>query len=134
MQSTGQTSTHAVSFVAMHGSQMIYAIVKAGTRPDMHTYDTRDMAGLKGPACLVAALLSCNPALTALFTPRHAQTGQYEVCTTPEPLSDVARAGWTVGAPEDASPLDAFGAAGSYDRSALARLYGGTRPRLIRGW
>ncbi|HEV3139494.1 MAG TPA: hypothetical protein VGY57_03205, partial [Vicinamibacterales bacterium] len=31
-------------------------------------------------------------------------------------------------------PLDAFGSAGRYDRSALARAYGGTRARVARGW
>jgi hypothetical protein len=31
-------------------------------------------------------------------------------------------------------PLDAFGAAGSYDRAALTRLYAGTRVRVTRGW
>ena len=31
-------------------------------------------------------------------------------------------------------PLDAFGTSGTYDRSALARLYGGTRVQVARGW
>ena len=30
--------------------------------------------------------------------------------------------------------LDAFGTAGTYDRPALARLYGGTRVQVARGW
>jgi len=30
--------------------------------------------------------------------------------------------------------LDAFGAARSYDRAALAELYGGIRARVARGW
>jgi hypothetical protein len=30
--------------------------------------------------------------------------------------------------------LDAFSGAGTYKRSALARLYGGTRVRVARGW
>ena len=30
--------------------------------------------------------------------------------------------------------LDAFGTAGTYDRAALARLYGGTRVQVARGW
>ena len=72
--------------------------------------------------------------LTGLFTPRHPEIGQYEVCTSPEPLAALTRAGWTIRAPEDIDPLDAFGTAGSYDRSALARLYGGTRARVARGW
>ena len=38
------------------------------------------------------------------------------------------------GASEQLEPLDAFGAAGSYDRAALARLYAGKRVRVARGW
>ena len=30
--------------------------------------------------------------------------------------------------------LDAFSPVGRYDRSALARLYGGRRVRMVRGW
>ena len=83
---------------------------------------------------MLAALLSCDPALAALFAPRQPRIGSYEVCTTPEPLSRATPAGWTMGAPENIDPLDAFGAAGSYDRSALARLYGGARARVVHGW
>ena len=31
-------------------------------------------------------------------------------------------------------PVDAFGAAGPYDRAALSRLYGGRRVIVARGW
>jgi hypothetical protein len=52
--------------------------------------------------------------------------GRYEICTTPEPI------------PEDRGEaleaLDAFGAAGLYRRSVLARLYGGRRVRVERLW
>jgi hypothetical protein len=74
---------------------------------------------------------SCDPVLTVLFTPPSPQLGLYEVCTTPVPLPSVARAGWTV---EALSPLDAFGDAGTYNRATLARLYGGQRPTVARGW
>ena len=88
----------------MHGSQMIYAI------------------GL-------ILLGSCDPRLTALFTPPHPRLGRYEVCVSSEPLAAVG------GAPIEAlEALDAFGAAGTYDRPALSRLYGGTRVRVARGW
>jgi hypothetical protein len=30
--------------------------------------------------------------------------------------------------------LEAFGSAGTYNRAALARLYGGTRVRVARSW
>ena len=35
---------------------------------------------------------------------------------------------------EPLEALDAFGAAGTYNRAALARLYGGTRVRVARRW
>lgn len=35
--------------------------------------------------------------------------------------------------PRAVLPLDAFGQAGTYDRWALARLYGARRPRVARG-
>jgi hypothetical protein len=52
--------------------------------------------------------------------------GRYEVCTTREPLGD------DLG--EALEALDAFGTAGAYKRSALARLYGGRRVRVLRSW
>ena len=69
---------------------------------------------------------ACDPALTALFTPRQPFLGHYEVCTTREPLGD--------GQGEALEALDAFGTAGTYKRSALARLYGGMRVRVVRAW
>jgi hypothetical protein len=78
-----------------------------------------------------APLYTCDPALTALFTPPHPQLGHYAVCTTPEPLEALVG---TSAQPEALEALDAFGAAGPYDRASLARLYGGTRVRVVRGW
>src|SRR5579862_4716900 len=115
MQSTGQTSTHAVSFVPMHGSQMIYAI-----------------ALILSQACL--------PELAALFTPLKPVLGQYEVCVSTEAIEAViaGEAGTDVPARfraiDATDPLEAFGSAGQYDRAGLARLYGGTRARVARGW
>jgi hypothetical protein len=57
--------------------------------------------------------------------------GRYEVCTTAEPLEALTTASDQIEALE---ALDAFGAAGPYDRAALARLYGGTRVRVARVW
>ena len=74
---------------------------------------------------------ACDPAFAALFTPERPVLGRYEACTDPRPLADLAPADWTVEALE---PADAFGGAGSYDRAAVARLYGGTRARVARGW
>jgi hypothetical protein len=75
--------------------------------------------------------LRCDSTLTALFAPRHPRLGRFEVCTDPRPLAEVVPAGWTV---ETLDALDAFGAARSYDRAALARLYGGVRARVAHGW
>ncbi len=76
-------------------------------------------------------LHGCDPALTALFTPIRPVLGHYEVCAFSDPISSLAGPGWLV---ERLDPLDAFGAAGSYDRARLARLYGSERPLVARGW
>jgi hypothetical protein len=88
-------------------------------------------------AYLLAASLACDPALTALFTPLRPLIGRYEVCTTADPLERVAAPapdGPQYGPSEALDPLEAFGAAGPYDRAALARLYAGQRVRVARGW
>jgi hypothetical protein len=90
----------------MHGSQMTYAI-------------------------LFMIVQACDPVLTALFTPPNPHVGRYQVCTTDRRIEEVAEAGWTI---ESLDAQDAFGRAGPYDRGALARLYGGRRPRVARGW
>lgn len=86
---------------------------------------------------VVTTLLACDPALAALFTPRHAQLGSYEVCTTADPIEAVIAGGGLM-RPETSidalESLEAFGGAGSYDRPLLARLYGGSRVRVARGW
>ena len=74
-------------------------------------------------------LASCDPALVPLFTPPHPRLGRYEVCASSEPLQPV-----NGGRIEALEALDAFGAAGTYDRPALSRLFGGTRVRVARGW
>jgi hypothetical protein len=75
--------------------------------------------------------MTCDPALAARFTPRRPLLGRYEVCTDPRPIADVAPARWEVLALD---PVDAFGAAGFYDRTALAHLYGGAHAAVARGW
>src|SRR5262245_35954528 len=69
---------------------------------------------------------TCDPTLTALFTPVRPHMGRYEVCTSPAALEDAGS--------EALEALDAFGTAGTYDRARLARLYGGTRVRVARSW
>lgn len=71
----------------------------------------------------------CDPALAAQFTPRRPSLSRYELCTDPRPLDAAAPAEWALLALD---PVDAFGAAGSYDRTALARLYGSARARRPR--
>jgi hypothetical protein len=79
--------------------------------------------------------VTCDAALAALFTPPRPVLGHYEVCTSAAPIERVIAAR----SPRDAvvevlSPLDAFGAAGPYDRSTVSRLYGGTRVKVARSW
>jgi hypothetical protein len=97
----------------MHGSQMIYAIA-------------------------FILLQGCNPSLAALFAPAHAQLGRYEVCAESMTIGALIASGQAEGLrysdPESMDPLDAFGAAGTYDRSKVARLYGGSRPKVAHGW
>ena len=81
------------------------------------------------------AMATCDPALAALFTPPRPVAGRYAVCVTPESIERVIAAGGAqYGAIEALGPLDAFGAAGPYDRSLVARLYGGTRAKVAHGW
>jgi hypothetical protein len=60
------------------------------------------------------------------------------VCTRPEPLENViaerGAEGTHFGDIEALEPLEAFGSAGAYNRFAVARLYRGTRVRVVRGW
>jgi hypothetical protein len=77
-------------------------------------------------AAALDAPRTCDPAFAALFTPLRPHLGRYEVCTTSAPLDE--------GEGEALEALDAFGAGGTYDRARLARLYGGTRARVVRSW
>jgi hypothetical protein len=75
--------------------------------------------------------------LGALFTPPRPELGRYEVCTTSAGIEAAAAEATTGGQDvriEALEALDAFGAAGPYNRAALARLYGGTRVRVVRRW
>jgi hypothetical protein len=96
------------------------------------------LAMLARPIAPAAPRSVCEPALAALFTPPRPAMGRYEVCTTADPLESVVADGGSsgshFGAIEALNALDAFGTAGPYDRSQLARLYGGARARVARGW
>jgi hypothetical protein len=77
---------------------------------------------------------SCDPQLASLFAPAQSNWGRYQVCTVPRPLQRVAGIGFTYTSIEFLEALDAFGAAGSYRRTALAQLYLGRRVAVVRGW
>ena len=121
MQSTGQTSTQAVSFVPMQGSQMIYAI-------------TLILLALSG-IFESAPAAGCDPAFAGVFAPARPQFGTYEVCTTDElPARVLSREGFRPAEPERLEVLDALGTAGDYDRSRAAQLFNGRRIDVRRGW
>src|SRR5689334_10637521 len=88
-------------------------------------------AAAVGAQTAAPAPLRCDAALAALYAPPHAQLGRYEVCVTSAPFERVADPGWLR---EQVAPLDALGSAGTYDRAAVARLYGALRPTVARGW
>jgi hypothetical protein len=81
------------------------------------------------------------PPFLALFAPR-LHRAAYRAYVSPLPLDAVLRqlagdpetlrapGSWE---PKPALPFDAFGDAGTYDRFALARLYGATRVMVARG-
>jgi hypothetical protein len=113
----------------MHGSQMIYAtlfMILAASLPREGT-----------PAIEYA----CDPPFTRLFTPPRPLLGRYEVCTTGASIEDLLDAepgrpgaARRYGPIEALEALDAFGASGTYKRTSLAQLYGGTRVRVVHGW
>jgi hypothetical protein len=86
------------------------------------------------------------PSLARLFTPRQAPVGAYTVTVLTEgidaaaarvkrALAPDASAGDPLGSwqVQSLDPLEAFGAAGTYDRSKVARLYAGRRVSVVRG-
>src|SRR5262245_64491129 len=89
-------------------------------------------------ALILLALLpdqaSCDPVLTRLFAPASSPRGAYEACVMDQALEASMPEGFTFGALERLEALDAFGAAGSYDRARLAQLYGGQRVSVLLGW
>jgi hypothetical protein len=87
-----------------------------------------------------------SPEMAKLFTPRHARIGTYQVtlltdgiggavrlvkvAIAPDAGPDDPAGAWRV---QQLDPLEAFGTAGVYDRSRLARLYAGRRVSIVRG-
>ena len=82
------------------------------------------------------------PAFVALVAPPDARAAAYRAYVSAVDLDEALRAlaadatllrppgAWE---PRPIAPADAFGTAGRYDRSRLARLYGARRPRVARG-
>jgi hypothetical protein len=86
------------------------------------------------------------PSLARIFTPRQAPEGAYAVTALTEGIDDAlrlvkealapnAKAGEPAGSwqVQQLDPLEAFGTAGTYDRSKVARLYTGHRVSVVRG-
>ena len=85
----------------------------------------------------IALIMICDPSLTALFTPPRPVLGRYEVCTTADSIEQAlseGKPGELRDLIEPLEALEAFGTAGTYNRAALSRLYGGTRVRVARRW
>jgi hypothetical protein len=104
------------------------------------------VAALVAAAVLAGAAPSAGPwraapEYVALFAPA-ADRAAYDAYVTPRALDEVLRAlggdprlvrapgAWEARA---VLPSDAFGQAGTYDRSRLAQLYGARRVRVARG-
>ncbi|HEX7487143.1 MAG TPA: hypothetical protein VF332_13400 [Vicinamibacterales bacterium] len=86
------------------------------------------------------------PQLGRIFTPRHVPDGAYDVKVLKEGIEGAMRLVMEALAPEarpgepsgtwqvqHLDPLEAFGTAGVYDRSKVARLYAGRRVSVVRG-
>ncbi len=86
------------------------------------------------------------PALVRLFTPLQAPAGAYTVTVLTDGIEAALALVKTALAPNAAAgdppgswqvqrmdPLEAFGTAGAYDRSKVARLYTGRRVSVVRG-
>jgi hypothetical protein len=82
------------------------------------------------------------PEYLPLVAPAGARAGAYRMFTSPLDIDAALRrlegdaslvrvpGAWQ---PRPTLPLDAFGQAGQYDRSAMSRVYGGRQPRVARG-
>ena len=131
----------------MHGSQMIYATLDS-SQPGKY-----NSAGQLRRIVVATALLGVAaaeaapvwrdaPAYIALFAPAGPRAAAYRMNESAEDLDTVLRqladdpallrspGAWDVQA---LAATDAFGQAGSYDRSKLTRLYGAERARVARG-
>lgn len=162
MQSTGQTSTQAVSFVPTHGSQMMYATLmpskpKADWKPRSITRagvgvlavgallactDLRSAAQAPaGPSTWLRAGWREAPQYVELFAPP-ARRAAYRAYVSPGGLEATLKellADPGVLQPPGAwtaravIPYDAFGLSGSYNRWKVAGLYRSRRAQIAHG-
>ena len=96
--------------------------------------ETSSPAAAAGAAPHYGGWLDCDAAFASPFVPLRPVWGRYEVCTSDEPVTPHADDGFTYAHLERLEALDAFGAAGAYDRARLAQLYAGRRVAVLRGW
>jgi hypothetical protein len=101
-------------------------------------------AGIAGAESDFRAPGAPSPALARLFAPRHAPEGAFEVLVIQETLeraralllaaaTEGGAASRTVEPPvQELDPLQAFGKAGNYPRTTVARLYTGRRAKVVR--
>ena len=151
MQSTGQTSTQAVSFVPMHGSVMMYATRMSSKRSKDRSQPrsiTRALAALAVLVCMdlrPAAQPQPSwrdaPEYVRLFLPQ-TQRAAYRAYVSPLGLEATLQqltadpailrppGAWT---PQAVIPYDAFGLSGSYNRWKVAGLYRSRRAQVARG-
>jgi hypothetical protein len=151
MQSTGHTSTQAVSLVPMHGSQMIYATT-ISSKPWQVGSITRRTA----LPVAVLVLWACTelpsappqggrwkeaPEYLSLLTPP-AYRSAYRIFISPNGFEETVQyfltdppslhppGAWQA---TTMSPYDAFGLTGGYNRWKVAGLYRSRRVRVARG-
>ena len=160
MQSTGQTSTQAVSFVPMHGSQMMYATRGSNWGPSSFGPMQRSIITRRLASTLaLIVLLACThlpaqirfnsgvspwreaPEYLDLLVPA-AHRSAYRAYVSPlgieATLEQLLRdpgvlrppGAWAIQA---RIPYDAFGLSGSYNRWKVAGLYRSRRAYVSRG-
>lgn len=148
MQSTGQTSTHALSFVPMHGSQMIYATHVSRQNPLTAQSISRSLvAALAAAVSLSSGSAQSDapwrdaPEYVALLAPAGHQDAYRAMVSplAPDALLPILEIGLSLlkapgaWAAHTAGAFEAFGKAGAYDRTTMARLYRGRQVKLVRG-
>ncbi len=136
----------------MHGSQMIYATPVPSPRgkynsPVLRCLATAALVVLAVSAAAAQALPTRPPqwreapAYLRPFAPADPRADAFRIFVSSDDLDtalqrlniEPATRPDGMWAPRPASPLDAFGQGGTYDRSRVTRLYGAARPRVARG-